>query len=83
MAKSLDWRNVLAPDVVRQIEDEMSRKFAEGWYATSGHCRSACGRWHLPPRFVITAPAIKARAPGGAQDHAPRAAIGTISLCSS
>ena len=33
MAKSLDWRTVLAPDVVRQIEDEMSRKFAEGWYA--------------------------------------------------
>jgi hypothetical protein len=33
MAKSLDWRNVLAPDVVRQIDDEMSRKFAEGWYA--------------------------------------------------
>jgi hypothetical protein len=33
MAKSLDWRTVLASDVVRQIEDEMSRKFAEGWYA--------------------------------------------------
>jgi hypothetical protein len=33
MAKTLDWRNVLAPDVIRQIEDEMSRKFAEGWYA--------------------------------------------------
>jgi hypothetical protein len=33
MAKSLDWRTVLAPDVVQQIEDEMSRKFAEGWYA--------------------------------------------------
>ena len=33
MAKSLDWRTVLAPEVVQQIEDEMSRKFAEGWYA--------------------------------------------------
>jgi hypothetical protein len=33
MAKPLDWRNVLAPDVIRQIEDEMGRKFAEGWYA--------------------------------------------------
>lgn len=33
MAKSLDWRTVLAPDIVQQIEDEMSRKFAEGWYA--------------------------------------------------
>ena len=33
MAKSLDWRTVLAPEVVRQIEEEMDRKFAEGWYA--------------------------------------------------
>jgi hypothetical protein len=33
MAKSLDWRTVLAPEVVGQIEQEMDRKFAEGWYA--------------------------------------------------
>jgi hypothetical protein len=33
MAKTLDWRTVLAPEVVRQIEEEMGRKFAEGWYA--------------------------------------------------
>jgi hypothetical protein len=33
MAKSLDWRTVLAPEVVGQIEEEMARKFAEGWYA--------------------------------------------------
>ena len=33
MAKSLDWRGVLAPEFIRQIEDEMDRKFAEGWYA--------------------------------------------------
>ena len=44
MAKSLDWRTVLAPEVVRQIEEEMGRKFAEGWYAYERACRRGCAR---------------------------------------
>jgi hypothetical protein len=27
----MDWRSVLAPELVQQIEDEIKRKYAEGW----------------------------------------------------
>ena len=33
MAKTVDWRQLLAPEYVRQIEEEISEQFAAGWRA--------------------------------------------------
>jgi hypothetical protein len=57
MTRSLDWRNVLAPDVVRQIEDEMSRKFAEGWYAFERALREGMREIAPPPEVREHRPA--------------------------
>jgi hypothetical protein len=57
MARPLDWRNVLAPDVVRQIEDEMSRKFAEGWYAYERALREGMREIAPPPEVRDHRPA--------------------------
>ena len=80
MAKSLDWRTVLAPDVVQQIEDEMSRKFAEGWYAYERALQESMREIAPLLRYGITRQLIRAGAPGATPAHGRRAAIGTISL---
>ena len=61
MAKSLDWRNVLAPDVIRQIEDEMSRKFAEGWYAYERALQDSMREIAPPPEVRDHRPADEGR----------------------
>jgi hypothetical protein len=61
MARSLDWRNVLAPDVVRQIEDEMSRKFAEGWYAYERALQEGMREIAPPPEVRNHRPADEGR----------------------
>jgi hypothetical protein len=61
MARSLDWRNVLAPDVVRQIEDEMSRKFAEGWYAYERALQDSMREIAPPPEVRDHRPADEGR----------------------
>lgn len=33
MVADVNWRDVLSPELVRQIDDEISRQFAEGWRA--------------------------------------------------
>jgi hypothetical protein len=61
MAKSLDWRNVLAPDVIRQIEDEMSRKYAEGWYAYERALQESMRDIAPPPEVRDHRPADEGR----------------------
>jgi hypothetical protein len=74
MAKSLDWRNVLAPDVIRQIEDEMSRKFAEGWYAYERALQEGMREIAPPPEVRDHRPADQG---GSTRGHAgPRAPRG-------
>ena len=74
MAKSLDWRTVLAPDVVRQIEDEMSRKFAEGWYAYERALQEGMRGIAPPPEVRDHRPADQS---GDARSHSqPRAPRG-------
>lgn len=65
MAKSLDWRTVLAPDVVRQIEDEMSRKFAEGWYAHERALQERMREVAPPPEIRDHRPADQGRSTRG------------------
>jgi hypothetical protein len=33
MAKNVRWRDVLSPDLVGEIDDDINRQFAEGWRA--------------------------------------------------
>jgi hypothetical protein len=74
MAKTLDWRNVLAPDVIRQIEDEMGRKFAEGWYAYERALQKGMREIAPPPEVRDHRPADEA---GGTRRQAgPRAPRG-------
>jgi hypothetical protein len=74
MAKSLDWRTVLAPEVVQQIEDEMSRKFAEGWFAYERALQESMGEIAPPPEVRDHKAADQSR---GTRSHAgPRAPRG-------
>ena len=73
MAKLLDWRTVLAPDVVRQIEDEMSRKFAEGWYAYERALQESMRDIAPPPEVRDRRPADQSgEARSRSQPRAPR-----------
>jgi hypothetical protein len=73
MAKSLDWRTVLASDVVRQIEDEMSRKFAEGWYAYERALQERMREVAPPPEVRDHKAAEPGRSPRSrAQPRVPR-----------
>lgn len=60
MAKSPDWRNVLAPELVRQIEDEMGRKFAEGWNAYERALQEGMRQIAPPPEVRERRPAAQA-----------------------
>jgi hypothetical protein len=74
MAKSLDWRTVLAPELVRQIEDEMGSKFAEGWYAYERALQEGMREMAPPPEVRGRRPADQS---GSARSHAqPRAPRG-------
>lgn len=74
MAKSIDWRTVLAPDVVQQIEDEMARKFADGWYACERALQEAMREIAPPPEVRDRRPADQS---GSTRSHAqPRAPRG-------
>ena len=59
MAKSPDWRNVLAPDLVQQIEDEMGRKFAEGWNAYERALQESMRQIAPPPEVRERRPAVQ------------------------
>jgi hypothetical protein len=74
MAKSLDWRTVLAQEIVRQIEEEMDRKFAEGWYAYERALQEGMRAITPPPEVRGHRPADQG---GGPRGHAgPRAPRG-------
>jgi hypothetical protein len=73
MAKSLDWRTVLAPEVVRQIEEEMDRKFAEGWYAYERTLQEGMRAIAPPPEVRDHRPNESSGSPRGhAGPRAPR-----------
>ena len=73
MAKSLDWRTVLAPEVVRQIEEEMGRKFAEGWYAYERALQEGMRAMTPPPEVRDHRPTDPSGSPRGhAGPRAPR-----------
>jgi hypothetical protein len=73
MAKSLDWRTVLAPEVVGQIEEEMDRKFAEGWYAYERALEEGMRAITPPPEVRSRRPADQGGSPRGhAGPRAPR-----------
>lgn len=71
MAKSPDWRNVLAPDLVQQIEDEMGRKFAEGWNAYERALQESMRQIAPPPEVRERRPAAQGGSTRG-QARVPR-----------
>jgi hypothetical protein len=73
MAKSLDWRTVLAPELVREIEEEMGRKFAEGWYAHERALQEGMRAIMPPPEVRDHRPTdMSGKARGHAGPRAPR-----------
>lgn len=73
MAKSPDWRNVLAPDLVQQIEDEMSRKFAEGWNAYERALQESMRQIAPPPAVRDRRPTVRGpNTRSAAQGRVPR-----------